>query len=313
MDLRQLRYFLKAAETGQLTAAADALGIQQPPLSQQIQALERELGMRLFDRHPKGVRLTDGGQVLAREARRLLADFDAMSLRVAAVARGEQGVLQVGFTTSAVAHAFTPLALRACRERYPGITCVVSELNAADITAAVASERLHCGFVRVPVARPEGVAVATLLSEPVVVALPVDHPLAGRGVIRLRDFDDEAVILVRRPGAPGLYANLLARCAEAGSSPRVVAEVERMMTGLNLVAAGVGLTVVPASMVGVHPQAVVYRPLPRSARLEAPLSLLHRVDRHEGALRSFVTLVTGLASRFRTPRSRRSTARPAGR
>jgi DNA-binding transcriptional LysR family regulator len=308
MDLRQLRYFLTVAEAGQLTAAAVVLGIQQPPLSQQIQALERELGMRLFERHPKGVSLTEGGHVLAREARRLLADYDAMQLRIAAVARGEQGVLQVAFTSSAAAHGFTPLALRACRERYPGVTCVVSELNAADITAGVADGRLHCGLLRVPVARPEGVVVVTLLTEPVVAALPVGHPLARRSIVRLQDFDDQPVILVRRPGAPGLYANLLARCAEGGATPRVVAEVERMMTSLNLVAAGVGLTVVPASMAGAHPQAIVYRPLPRDAQLDAPLSLLYRADRHEGALRNFIALVTELAE---AQRAQRRSPRPA--
>lgn len=185
----------------------------------------------------------------------------------------------------------------------------VSELNAADITAAVAGGQLHCGFIRVPVARPEGVTVVTLLSEPVLAALPVDHPLAAQSTIRLQDFHEQPVILVRRPGAPGLYANLLARCAAVASAPRVVAEVERMMTSLNLVAAGVGLTVVPASMVGAHAQAVVYRPLPRDAKLDAPLSLLHCADRQEGALLSFVALVTDLAVGLRASQRSRRTSR----
>ncbi|MCW5634651.1 MAG: LysR family transcriptional regulator [Rubrivivax sp.] len=313
MDLRQLRYFLAVADAGQLTAAAAALGMQQPPLSQQIQSLEQQLGMRLFNRHPKGVALTDGGRFLAQEARRLLADFEAMGARVAAVARGRRGILQVAFTSSAAAHAFTPAALRACRERHPGIDWVVSERNAAEITEGVAGGTLHCGFLRVPVAEPDGVVQRTLLSEPVVAALPLDHALARRRTLAARDLHEQALVLVRRPGAPGLYAQLLARCAEAGARPRVVAEVERMMTGLNLVAAGVGMTVVPASMRGAHAQAIAYCELARELRLDAPLTLLYRADRNEGALQSFVALVGELAAAEGPARSAAARARRGGR
>jgi DNA-binding transcriptional LysR family regulator len=309
MEMRQLRYFLAVTDAGQLTAAAARLGIQQPPLSQQIAAMEQRLGMRLFDRHPKGVTLTDAGRIFEHEARRLVADFDAMRSRIEAVARGQRGVLQVAFTSSAAAHAFTPQALRACRKRYPQIEWVVSESNAAEITEGVVSGKLHCGFVRVPVAQPEGVLMRILLREPVVFALPLDHPLSEHCTIRLRDLHEQPLILVRRPGAPGLYANLLEACKEAGAMPRIVAEVERMMTGLNLVAAGVGLTVVPASMKGAHEKAVVYRDLPRLAKLDAPLTLLYRADRHQGALASFVALVVELSlelsRRDRNARGRR--------
>jgi DNA-binding transcriptional LysR family regulator len=241
------------------------------------------------------VTLTDGGRVFEQEVRRLVADFDAMQSRVSALARGHSGVLQVAFTSSAAAHSFTPQALRACRKRYPQIEWVVSENNAAQITEGVASGKLQCGFVRVPVARPEGVVMHTLLREPVVVALPIGHPLSERRTIRLKDFDGQPLILVRRPGAPGLYANLLDACKEAGAVPRVLAEVERMMTSLNLVAAGAGLTVVPASMKGTHEQAIIYRDLPRGVKLDAPLTLLYRADRNQGALANFVALVVELS------------------
>jgi DNA-binding transcriptional LysR family regulator len=293
IDLRQLGYVVAVADAGQITAAAQRLGMRQPPLSQQIALLERDLGIRLFDRHAKGMTLTDGGRLFVAEARRLLDDAANMQSRIDALAQGRLGVLQVGFTSSAAAHAFTPRVLRACRLRYPAIEWVVSESNAADITEAVASGRLHCGFVREPVAWPEGVLMRTLLREPVVAALPLDHPLARRRTLALADLHGQALILVRRPGAPGLYAKLLERCGLAGAVPRVVAEVERMMTGLNLAAAGVGLTVVPASMRGMHPEALQYRELQRGAGLDAPLTLLYRADRHEGALASFVALVTG--------------------
>lgn len=296
MDIRHLRYFLAVADAGQMTAAAATLAIQQPPLSQQIRALEDEVGMRLFARHPKGVSLTDAGRAFEPDARRLVGAFDAFQRQLQAVANGEQGRLQIAFTSSAAAHAFAPRALRACRQRHPGIEWTVDERNAAEITEAVADGRLHCGLVRVPVDRPPGVVQQPLLDEPVVAALPSDHRLASQRRVAPEDFDDEPLILVRRPGAPGLYGNLLALCHARGAMPRVVAEVERMMSNLNLVAAGVGVSVVPASMQHVHADLVAYRPLARAAGLSAPLTLLYRDDRLQGALRTFVDLLVSLAA-----------------
>jgi DNA-binding transcriptional LysR family regulator len=294
MELRHLRYFVAVADAGHMTRAAAQLGIQQPPLSLQIKALERRLGVALFQRHPKGVSLTEAGSAFLPDARRLLADAAALEQRMTRLARGEQGRLAVAFTSSAAAHAFTPQALRACRTRYPELTLELSEANAAEITADVAQGRLHCGLLRVPVAQPEGVALERLLDEPAVVALPLDHPLARRrGAIELAALRDEPLVLVRRPGAPGLYANLLALCDAAGFKPRVVAEVERMMTNLNLVAAGAGVSVVPASMQGSHAHAIAYRPL--DAPLDAPLTLAWRSADCAGPTASFVNLLRGLA------------------
>jgi DNA-binding transcriptional LysR family regulator len=302
MELRHLRYFVAVAEAGHITRAAAALGIQQPPLSQQIKALEGQLGIALFQRHPKGVSLTDSGKLFLAEARRILQDMEAMEQRMIRVAGGMRGLLAVAFTTSAAAHAFTPKALRAFRSRYPEIALELSENNAAEITEGVVSGRLHCGFLRVPVSRPAGVMLRTLLAEPVVAAAPLDHRLGRKAgaAVPLREFHGENLILVRRPGAPGLYADLLALCEENGVRPNVVAEVERMITALNLVAAGAGITVVPASMKGVHSRAVTYRPLARSVRLNAPLTLAYRSADAAGATATFVDLVTSLAGHFRS-------------
>ena len=300
LDLRPLRYFLAVADAGPMTLAAAQLGIQQPPLSQQIQALERQLGLRLFERHPKGVRLTDAGRALADDARLLVDDADALLARMQALARGDQGQLRLAFTSSAAAHAFTPETLRESRHRLPGVALtIVGERNAAEVSDDLLAGRLHAGFLREPVVASERLASLTLLSEPMVVAVPRDHALAARRRLALADFDGEPMILVRRPGGQGLYGKLLARCAQDGVVPAVVAEVERMMSGLNLVAAGVGLCVVPASMQGAHAQAIVYRPLVRAVGLEAPLTLVWRADRCHGALLRFVDLVRELAAERR--------------
>lgn len=300
MDIRALRYFAAVAETGHMTRAAEQLGIQQPPLSQQIKTLERELGVQLFRRHPRGVALTDAGRLFQAEALRMLQDMESMKQRMTRVAKGQAGTLAVGFTSSAAAHRFMPEALREFRRAYPDVELQLREDNAAELTEALAANRLHCGLLRVPVARPEGLLFETLLREPVLVAMPSDHRLArGRDKdsrpLPLAKLCEEGIILVRRPGAPGLYADLLALCHAKGLRPRVVAEVDRMMTNLNLVAAGVGLSVVPASMHGVHAHAIAYARLADGGQLDAPLTLVSRAEEDNLPALNFAALLRRLA------------------
>jgi DNA-binding transcriptional LysR family regulator len=251
-------------------------------------------------RHPKGVSLTPAGQRVLDEVRPVLAAFDAMQQRVAAITSDLRGVLQLGMTTSAGVHAFTSQAIRQLRLAHPSIDMSISEANAAGVTEAVAASRLHCGFIRAVVSRPVGLVFETLAHEPTVVALPVDHPLAarrptGRHAVQLEDLHEQDMILVRRPGAPGLYADLLHKCAQVQVRPHVVEEVERMTTSLSLVAGGVGLSVVPASMQRAPAATVTYRPLASSAGLDAPLTLVYREDDCSSVTATFVQLVRRLA------------------
>ena len=317
MELRVLRYFVTVAEEGHVTRAAERLGMQQPPLSQQIRSLEARLGAALFKRHPKGVTLTDAGRALHGEARRILDAVAALEERMQRIVRGLDGVLAVGLSSSVAAHAFTPRLLRCCRREYPGIDLRLSEANAAELIEGVAGGRLHCGLLRVPVARPPGLAFESLLSEPAVLALPIDHRLAAsygaNQVVPLHALHGEPMILVRRPGAPGLYGNLLGLLDRHGVGVDVVAEVERMMSNLNLVASGAGITVVPASMQGAHPRSVVYRSLPEHVELEAPITLAYRRDDLHGATATFLMLARRIAGSYRrTPRDPSAMARSDG-
>jgi DNA-binding transcriptional LysR family regulator len=297
MDLRQLRYFVAVAEEGHITRAAARLGMQQPPLSQQIRTLEHSLGTALFHRHPKGVSLTDSGEALLDDSRRLLQETDAVVARMRAIGAGRAGVLKIGFTSSAVAHAFTPQVLSECRSTYPAIELQIVEDNAAGLTQAIAGAKLHCGFLRVPVARPPELRFVTLLREPVLAAVPKGHPLAARrgGALKLQDLRGQPLIRVRQTGAAGLYANLLALCHDKGFDPEVAYEVARMGTALNLVAAGAGLAIVPASMRGTHAAAIEYRELRGAKSLDAPLTLVYREQACTGPCRSFVELVAAAA------------------
>ncbi len=307
MEIRHLRYFVAVAEAGHMTRAAERLGMQQPPLSQQIRQLEQRLGAPLFTRHPKGMTLTVLGAQMLTEARRVLDGVGAMEQRMTRLAAGLLGLLAGGFTSSAAAHAFTPRVLRACRREYPEIELQIAESNAAELTDAVAAGRLHFAFLRVPVARPAGLSFEALLSEPVVLALPIDHALAERygpdQAVPWQALHEQPLILVRRPGALGLYGELLSLLERLGVSVRVQAEVDRMMTNLNLVSAGAGLSVVPASMQIAQAHSVTYRCLPAEPALRAPITLAFRDDDDPVAKATFLALVRrrAAAERARAP------------
>jgi len=305
MDIRQLRYFLAVAETGHVTRAATQLGIQQPPLSQTLKQLEEQLGLTLFDRHPRGVTLTDAGRLLREGAQRVVEDLARLQQRLADHASGQVGELAVGFTSSAAAHACTPALLRACRERFPDLALKISEDHAAGLTEDLLARRVQVALLRVPVAAHDELVYEPLLHEPVWLALPLDHPLArgdAHQAVPLADLQGLPLILVRQPGAPGLYANLLALCSSRGIQPVVVNEVDRMMTNLNLVAAGAGATVVPASMRGTHAHAIHYRPLRDAPELDAPLTLTwRRAEGEQGPTGLFVALAREIAAQYRAP------------
>jgi DNA-binding transcriptional LysR family regulator len=313
MELRHLKYFVAVADAGHITRAAEQLGLQQPPLSQQIRALETEIGTPLFRRHPKGVALTAAGRELLPHARRQLQGLQALQAHMHQVARGQRGLLSVGFTSSAAAHAYTPGLLRDCRREHPQIELRLSEGNAAELTAAVAGGQLDCALLRAPVGQPEGLSFEVLLSEPTLLALPIDHELAQRygprSSIPLSALQGQRLILVRRPGAPGLYATLLTRLQQRGVTVEVVAEVERMVSNLNLVAAGAGLSLVPASMQGLHPGSVAYRALAARDRIDAPLTLVLREQEQDGVVGTFRDLARLSAAKLRPGRAERTPVR----
>jgi DNA-binding transcriptional LysR family regulator len=296
MELRHLRYFLMVAEERHFTRAAARLNIQQPPLSQQIKGLEQELGFALFVRHPKGVDLTPGGQVFLAEARDILNRVQDASRHAALAAAGYAGSLNIGFTTSAAAHPAIPALLRAFRARYPGVSLLLSEGNARELTYELAEQRLDIGFLRAPVARPENLTFCPLLEEDMLLVLPVGHALLAQDGseeegVSLAQLADEPFILVRTRGAPGLYGNLILACEHAGFTPRIALEVERMLTNINLVAAGAGVSVVPASMRGFHSASVVYCKIrDATPRLVAPITLVYARDADKPALTHFVEM-----------------------
>ncbi|HKU94479.1 MAG TPA: LysR family transcriptional regulator [Vineibacter sp.] len=300
MELRHLRYFIAVAEEGHVTRAAERLGMQQPPLSQQIRALERELDVQLFRRKPRGVEPTAAGRALLADARAILAQIDHACATTRRTARGEEGRICVGFTSSAPFHPFMPRVIRAFRERYPLVSLTLEESGTTELIEGLRAERVDAAFIRTPVANPEGITVSPLLEEPMVVALPQGHALARTSkseALALKSLATETFIVYRRPTGPGLYDAIIAACHASGFSPRVGQEAPRIVSTLNLVAAGLGVAIVPASLQRMQMDGVAYRRLKGTAP-RAPLRLALR--RHDTAppVRRFLDLVRQTARAF---------------
>lgn len=295
IELRHLRYLLAVAEEGHVTRAAARLGIQQPPLSQQIKALEKMVGTPLFHRHPRGVEPTAAGRVLIEKARVILRDVDLALDAARRSARGEEGRLALGFTSSSAFHPIVAAMVRSLREAAPGLSLSLEEASTLELIAALRAGQLDAAFVRATVERPEGLVITFVLDEPMLVALPDHHPLAApavrRRAIALEALKDETFILYRRRAGPGLYDSIIAACQAAGFSPDVGQEAPRLAATLSLVAAGLGLSIVPASMARLETNGIVYRRLAPHVRLSAPLSLAYRDEPPDGPLAALLRLV----------------------
>ena len=292
MELRHLRYFIAVAEEGHVTRAAERLGMQQPPLSQQIRALERELDVQLFRRLPRGVELTDAGRALLADARAILAQLEHAVATTRRTARGELGRLAIGFTSSAPFHPFVPRVIRAYREAVPQVALTLEEGGTTELIEDLRAERIDAAFIRSPIADPQGLNVTPLLREAMVLALPRGHALARKsGAVTLKALAGETFILYRRRSGPGLYDAIVAACTAAGFSPRVGQEAPRIVATLNLVAAGLGLSLVPESLQRMRMDGVVFRRLAGAAQPRAPLYLASRRGEASAAVRRFLQLV----------------------
>jgi len=297
MELRHLRYFVAVAEEKHMTRAAERLGIQQPPLSMQIRALEQELDVQLFRRQPRGVELTDAGLAFLDRARAILDQVDRAVATTRRTARGEEGRVVVGFTSSAPFHPFVPRVLRAFREVAPLVSLVLEESGSSELVQGLHNEEVDAAFIRSPVADVVGLTVQPLLEEKMLVALPTGHIFARRSsfsrsvLLPLSELAKETFVLYKRPGGPGLYDTIIAACKSAGFSPRVGQEAPRIISTLNLVASGIGVSIVPASLQRLQMDGIVYRKLEDMPQLTAPLILACRRGENAAAVQRFLDLV----------------------
>lgn len=287
MELRRLRYFVAVAEAGSFTRAAERLHVAQPALSVQVQRLESELGVELFDRSRRAIQLTDAGRVLLEEARGLLARADQAVELVRRTGAGAVGSLAVGFVPSA-ANATLPEILRSFSAAHPGVALHLREMTPDDLLRALHAGRLDVSFLYLPFDDPT-LATSVVASEPFVAALPEGHPLARRRAVDVAALRDEPFVLPARHGMPGLHAQVLAICREAGFAPAAVQEsVWLVQTIVGLVAGGVGVALVPASAQALRRRGVAYRPLRGGTRHEVALAAAWRREERAPVVRAFV-------------------------
>ena len=246
MEFRQLRYFVAVAGELHFSRAAALLGIAQPPLSQQIRKLEKDIGARLFNRTSRRIELTEAGITLLEEARQILRHVDKAVRATNNAGHGKSGRLAIGFVGSALAEVL-PTILRAFRQRHSRVELDLEHLVTPLQISAITSGRLHVGFGRPPI-KDTSLEVVTVAKEHLLAALPSDHPLAGRTRISLKALADEPFIMVSRLQATNLYDQLIALCRRNGFSPHIIQEAMPYTTVTSLVASGLGVSLVPSSV-----------------------------------------------------------------
>jgi DNA-binding transcriptional LysR family regulator len=273
IELRSLRQFVAVAEELHFGRAAARLSMTQPPLTQAIQSLERRLGVLLFERTRRSVRLSASGAALLDGARRLLAEAAALPSAVQAAARGDSGRLRLAFVSS-VAYGPLPQWLRSFRQTHPGVRLELREATLDVQTAAFAAGEIDAGFVlHAPDAAPTGLAAQPVLDEAMWLALPEGASAAGRARVRAADLKDLPLLTFPRAVTPTLYDAIFAAQRALGWAPDVAQEAIQMQTLVNLVSAGMGAAWVPQSVTRLQRPGVVYRTVV-NCKLRAQTSLV---------------------------------------
>ncbi len=262
MELRHLEAFVAVADELHFSRAADRLQMAQSPLSQRIRTLEAELGVRLFERTNRRVRLTPAGERVLVEARATLGAADATRRAAQRAREGETGLLRLGFVASA-AFLRLPELLRALRDSVPAAEVELLRLNSSDQLDALAEDRIDAGLARVPpVDRVRWkVGIAALEPEPFVAIMPAGHPLAGRRSIALAALADEPWILSGSASGSEMVRGIHRMCAGAGFDPRVAHEAPDLPSVIGPVAGGLGVSLVPLGIAQLKVPGVVAIPL----------------------------------------------------
>jgi LysR family transcriptional regulator, benzoate and cis,cis-muconate-responsive activator of ben and cat genes len=289
ITLRHLRYFVAVAEELHFSRAARRLNVSQPPLSQQIRQLEDIVGSALFVRTSRRVQLTSAGLAFLDGTRRSLAEVARTLAAAQHAAHGERDMLRVGFTDSAALGGLVEI-LRTYRVAYPDVHLDLIEGTSQAQLDALERDTVDVALVRGPVA---SVTARTIIvrREPFEAAVPADHPLAKRRGVPLAALRGQPFVLFPRHLAPAFHDVVTAMCRRAGFSPEVRHESADYQTMLSLVAAGLGVTIVPASVRNLGRIGVEFRPL-AGPKVMAELALMYRPARLSRALEAFIAIAS---------------------
>jgi DNA-binding transcriptional LysR family regulator len=293
VELRQFRYFVAVAEELHFSRAAARLHIGQPPLSLQIQAIERELGVSLLKRNRRKVELTDAGRLFLIEARRAL-DQAARAIDIAKrAASGAVGSLRFSFTTSAPLTAVFARAIRAYRVALPEVHLELRIRTTQQILDGLLLSQLDVGMIRPSASAPipAGIAALSVHRDRLMAVLPADHRLArGDGPVAMRDLAGEPFVLRPRGSGAGFYEQVFELCARAGFAPNIVQEAAEPPTTLGLVAAGLGITVAPASLRAIGFAGIAWRELDMGEAAASAILLVYRDKTDDPLSQRFVAI-----------------------
>jgi DNA-binding transcriptional LysR family regulator len=295
MELRHLRYFAAVAEELHFTRAALRLNMAQPPLSQQIRALEEELGVQLFVRTRRSVALTDAGHALLERSREMLATAQALPQQLQRVARGEVGLLRIGFSSTLPLTKVLRDVVADHRRSHPDVALNLREMHSQLQFDSLRRGELDVGLVRYNERAPEGIRLRLLRRDPLRLVVPAGHRFARRKSVSIADCRDEAFIGFPGDAGTGTGPLLKRLAAQAGFEPRIAQEAREATTQIGLVAAGLGIAVLPAPLEAVRIEGVHYVPLEGEGAMLV-MSVATRADEASERVLSFVRRVTALAT-----------------
>jgi len=295
MELRHLRYFVAVAEELHFTRAALRLNIAQPPLSQQIRALEAELGVQLFLRTRRSVALTDAGHALLARARELLATTQSLPRDLQRIARGEVGQLRIGFSSTLPLTKVLRDVVADHRRTHPEVALHLREMHSQLQFEQLRRGELDVGLVRYNEAAPEGVRLLLLRRDPLRLVVPASHRFSRRRSVTIADCRDESFIGFPGDAGTGTGPLLKRLCAQAGFEPRIAQEAREATTQIGLVAAGLGIAVLPAPLEAVRIEGVHYVPLEGEGAVLV-MSAAMRSDEASERVLGFVRRVSALAA-----------------
>lgn len=291
MELRHLKCLAVLAEELHFGRAAERLGIAQPALTQHIQTLERELGVKLFHRTKRSVELTVAGSLTLEQALRTLQQAERTALVARQAGRGEKGLIEIGYVGSAAFSGILSRMISAYRKTYPDVELNLHELGIRQQLDDLQNGHLDVAFLRLPVRHwPVGLTSLTLLSEPIIIALPTGHPLANRRAIPIEALADESFIAMRYMEGVGFHAQIADICRAHQFVPRITQHAQQLAALASLVGAGLGVAFVPKSLVKLQIAGVVYRPL-TNVREISSLALVFRKSEPAPAVAFFIEKV----------------------
>jgi DNA-binding transcriptional LysR family regulator len=313
MELRHLRYFVELTNDLHFGRAAARLGMSQPPLSQQIAALETELGIKLLDRTSRRVTLTEAGELFLREARTTLKSAERAINVAHQVRRGERGSLAIGFNASApfIPSFAEPVAM--FRRAHPHIVLELSQMPAGQLAAAVENRSVDVGYLRSKAQPDLGEAVHVTLAhvDRLVVALSTNHPLAGYQTVALSDLAGEPMLFYYQgETATGFPREVMDLLGAAGVRDVQVDRVGETATLLGLVAVGSGIAIVANSLCALRLDGLVYRPI-ADAAAQTAVWLIRRRDNPNSAIARFERYVAETLATAPPPPGGQQVAAPA--